>query len=60
MCWVLRQQLGDDGLEWLGHIGGDLVQRLRCFVHLLVRNGYGVVASEWGLAPHHFVQHDAQ
>ncbi len=57
---ILRQQLGNDGLERSGHIGNQLVQWLREIVHLLVGDAHGILAGERRLARHHLVQHDAE
>ena len=57
---VLRQQLGHDRLERAGHVGRQLVQRLRRVVHLLVGDGDRVVTGERRPAADHLVDHDAE
>ena len=57
---LLGQQLDDDRLERPGHVGDELVERLRRVVHLLVGDGHRVVAAERRPAGDHLVQHDAE
>ena len=57
---VLGHGLENDGFEGRGQRRVERARRWRVLLHVLVGDGYGVVAGERRLARDHLVEHDAE